>query len=116
MVMSARIAGKADLKRQDDPHLAVGAAPMSDGCKSYAVDLSAYFDGELEGVDAERIRVHLETCAACQDTLLRLRKLRSALHALSKPPRQQRSILAALKTRMEEMGEDEPSGEDAPPC
>jgi len=79
---------------------------MKQGCKAYAVELSAYFDGELGGAKAERIEAHLADCAGCRDTLERLGKLRNALHALAKPPRRQRSVLDALQARLAEEGAD----------
>ncbi len=75
---------------------------MSEGCKSYAADLSAYFDGELEADEQQRIEAHLADCAECQDTLQRLRKLRGALNALSRPPRRHGSILQDLQARLKE--------------
>lgn len=75
---------------------------MSKGCKTYAVDLSAYFDGELEGEAAERMEKHLGTCEGCREALGRLGKLRSALHSLARPSQPGRSILSDLKARMAE--------------
>jgi anti-sigma factor RsiW len=85
---------------------------MSKGCKSFAVDLSAYFDGELEGDSLRHMEAHLADCAGCRDTLKRFSKLRSALHALARPPRRG-SILEDLQSRLAE--EDEPAGEAGKP-
>ena len=73
---------------------------MSKGCKTYAVDLSAYFDGELEGDAAERVRTHLGGCEDCREALARLGTLRTALHTLSRPSRPGRSILGDLKAKL----------------
>ena len=75
---------------------------MSKGCKDYAVDLSAYFDGELEADEQQRIEAHLAECAGCKDTLQRLRNLRGALNALSRPPRRRGSLLQDLQARLQE--------------
>jgi len=80
---------------------------MSKGCKTYAVDLSAYFDGELEGEAAERMKTHLGGCDGCREALDRLGKLRSALHSLARPSQPGRSILSDLKARMAEEGRKE---------
>jgi len=83
---------------------------MSKGCKAYAVELSAYFDGELEADEQARLEAHLTECAGCRDTLQRLGKLRTALHALSRPPHRRGSILQDLQARLleEEPPDSEP--------
>lgn len=115
MAMAPLTEGKAAGKAREAAGLSSGEGPMSKGCKSYAVDLSAYFDGELEGDSLERMERHLDGCEGCRDTLERLGKLRSALHSLARPPRRRNSILDELKARMEEE-EDPPKGDDPMPC
>ena len=76
---------------------------MGKGCKAYAVDLSAYFDGELEGAARQDMEAHLGACEGCRDTLQRLARLRSALHAMARPTgRRSRSVLEDLKARLAE--------------
>ncbi|UCE01743.1 MAG: zf-HC2 domain-containing protein, partial [Candidatus Latescibacterota bacterium] len=41
--------------------------------------LSAYLDGEIDAVARERVRVHLDACAACRAELLALEELRGVL-------------------------------------
>ena len=40
--------------------------------------LTGYLDRELTQVDAQRVRIHLEDCAACRDAYEELMKLREA--------------------------------------
>ena len=40
--------------------------------------LSGYLDGELFQAEEQRVRVHLEDCAACQETLVSLAEMREA--------------------------------------
>ena len=40
--------------------------------------ISGYVDGELTQSEAQRVRIHLEDCAACNDTADELTKLREA--------------------------------------
>jgi anti-sigma factor RsiW len=80
---------------------------MATGCKAYAVQLSAYFDGELEGAELQAVEAHLAGCDGCRNTLQRLGKLRHALHTLARPTgRQSRSILDDLKARLAEEEDD----------
>jgi anti-sigma factor RsiW len=79
---------------------------MNKACKPYAVDLSAYFDGELAGEERQAMEAHLADCEGCRDTLARFRKMRTALHELARPPRKRQSILADLKARL---AEEEPA-------
>ena len=88
---------------------------MSKGCKAYALELSAYFDDELEGDAHQRIEQHLAECSACRDTLRRLGRLREALHTLARPKSGQRSILQDLQERLGEAEEDAPAAPDEPP-
>lgn len=50
--------------------------------------LSAYLDGELTQADSQRVRIHLEDCAACRrelDELGRVRELAADLRFLEPP-------------------------------
>lgn len=114
--MAALLNENTEVETQGAPNAARAGGDMSKGCKRYAVDLSAYFDGELEGDALTDLERHLDRCEGCRDTLQRLRKLRNALHALARPPRRQHSILDDLKARMEEADEDPPDSDDPLPC
>jgi anti-sigma factor RsiW len=86
---------------------------MGKGCKAYAVDLSAYFDGELEGAPLQAMETHLAACEGCRDTLQRLARLRSALHAMTRPTgRRGRSVLEDLKARLADEDPDGEAGDD----
>ena len=45
-------------------------------------ELSAYVDGQLDAAAGARLEAHIESCAACRDTLTELRAVRTALAAL----------------------------------
>ncbi len=83
-----------------------GEIDMNNGCEKYSVELSAYFDGELEGEELTIMEGHLETCEGCRHSLGRLKKLHGALTSLSAPPLRQRSVLAEIKSKLH-LDEDE---------
>lgn len=99
--------GKADSAASSKTGTSAESSPAK-GCKAYAVDLSAYFDHELQGTALERMEAHLEVCENCREALVRLGTLRKALHALARPPRRRRSILEDLQMRLAEE-ESEPA-------
>lgn len=80
---------------------------MDAACKKYAIDLSAYFDGELHGKALVKLESHLESCAACQGELESHKKIRKALIYFAtvsqkgKPP--------GKSSPGQDGGEDEPS-------
>lgn len=51
-------------------------------CKLIRESLGRWLDGELGGSDAEAIRVHLESCAACNVERRQLEKLQVSLKSL----------------------------------
>jgi anti-sigma factor RsiW len=98
---------KSGLDLRGNGRIALGEATMVKGCKAYAVELSAYFDGELEGRALQDIEAHLTGCDACRNTLDRLTRLRVALHAMTRPHRRHGSILEDLRARLaQEEGAD----------
>jgi predicted anti-sigma-YlaC factor YlaD len=48
-------------------------------CESIRESLGAWFDGELDRAESEKIRAHLEECAACKEERRQLEKLEGAL-------------------------------------
>ncbi len=83
-----------------DEHLMAGTDMSDKACKAYSVDLSAYFDGELEGDELARLEAHLDDCDACRGSLDRFTQLRSALNSMAKPPRRRGSILDELQAKL----------------
>ena len=77
-----------------------GENEMSKDCKPFSVELSAYFDDELEGVELEGMEAHLSECEYCQDGLKKLKKLRNALVTMRKSPIHHRSVLDDLKAKL----------------
>ena len=51
-------------------------------CKLVRESLSGWLDGQLSASDAEIIRLHLESCAACDRERRQLEKLQSSLKSL----------------------------------
>jgi len=54
---------------------------MNMECQSWAADLSAYSDDELDETAASALEAHLDGCADCRRELARTRKLKSLLNA-----------------------------------
>ena len=87
---------------------------MTAGCKEFSVELSEYFDGELEPSAAESLEAHLNVCPGCQLELAKLKKLHNALHGLAAPNATgRRSILADLQAKLKE---DDTPGSDPLTC
>ena len=51
-------------------------------CEAIAVDLSAFYDGELEGERSAAVEAHLRDCLACRSHLENMSKLSKALHSI----------------------------------
>ena len=49
-------------------------------------DLSAYVDGELKTSVLQRVETHLETCAACRESVTELRAVRQSVKELPRVP------------------------------
>lgn len=91
-----------------------GENEMSKGCKPFSVDLSAYFDDELEGGELERMEAHLGECGGCRESLEKLKRLRNALSTMRKTPTHHRSVLEDLKAELALENEDSPGGSRLP--
>lgn len=65
-------------------------------CDGFDIQISAYVDGELEGISATSVEAHLAECIACATRVERERRLQSALRATA-PPR----APEALRSRVE---------------
>ncbi len=86
-----------------------GEFNMSTDCKPFSVELSAYFDDELEGGELESMQGHLKECEDCRKGLEKMNKLRSALSTLSQTPIHRRSVLDDLKAKLELDNDEDPS-------
>ncbi len=58
---------------------------MKQACPEMAVEISAYFDDELEPREREAVELHLKDCPTCRASLDSMGKLHSAFSALSAP-------------------------------
>lgn len=85
----------------------IGDMHMQKNCKQYSVELSAYFDEELEDQELLDMEAHLRDCDDCRQGLKKLKKLHSALSSLSKPPIHRRSVLDDLKAKLALDSEDD---------
>jgi len=75
---------------------------MNRDCSSFSVDLSAYFDGELEDEKSARLKSHLDECEKCSASLEKLRMIRQAMGSIGKGPRKPGvSILDSLREKLE---------------
>ncbi|MDH4249484.1 MAG: zf-HC2 domain-containing protein [Deltaproteobacteria bacterium] len=76
---------------------------MKDSCAKYSVDLSAYFDGELEAGEEATLKAHLEGCSTCRERLDKMNLIRSAMSGFGKGAlRGQGSVLESLRAKLEE--------------
>jgi anti-sigma factor RsiW len=74
---------------------------VTSACERLAVDLSAYFDGELEGKALGVVEQHLSGCAACTEKLEKLKQLRAAMAGLSAPASRRGSVLSLLRSELQ---------------
>lgn len=69
---------------------------MNEDCKRLAVDLSAYFDQELDGEDARKVEAHLADCPDCREDMEKMGRMRAALHVTAAPGAPQQRLLQDL--------------------
>ena len=77
---------------------------MKQACPEMAVEISAYFDDELEPREREAVEQHLKDCPTCRASLDSMGKLHNALSALSAPTATRanaRPILRAVMATLE---------------
>ena len=77
------------------------AARTAKTCEQLSMELSAYFDGELEAPDRAAIELHVSECEACSRKLEQMRKLRSALSTLSSGAPRTGSVLDMLRAELQ---------------
>jgi len=70
-------------------------------CQDLAVDLSAYFDGELAGEEKAALERHLDSCESCRKRLDGMARLRIALTGLTQPGiKRGGSVMDLLKDKL----------------
>jgi predicted anti-sigma-YlaC factor YlaD len=69
---------------------------MKRDCQDFAVELSAYFDNELNEQDALVVEAHLAECANCRGDLEKMGKLRAMLNAPSAPTLPEEQLIQDL--------------------
>lgn len=69
---------------------------MSGACDRFAVDLSAYFDDELDPAEAAAVKAHVDGCARCRAELDKMRGLRNALNRTGEAALPERRLLQDL--------------------
>jgi anti-sigma factor RsiW len=79
-------------------------------CERLSLNLSAYFDGELDGEDRAAVELHLGECEACGGKLEQMRALRSAMTRLSVAMPRGGSVLDMLKAEMRKEATGKPGG------
>ena len=77
-----------------------GKTPMT--CEELSVELSAYYDGELQGVEKENVEQHLRSCKPCQDTLEKMGGISRALTGLAGRSGEKHSMLEEIMNRVAE--------------
>jgi anti-sigma factor RsiW len=86
------------------------AQATAKACEQLAVDLSAYFDGELGDAERNAVEQHVSECDACTDKLENLKKLRNAMSNLAIPTSRRGSVLEMLKAELRGEGGMKSSG------
>jgi len=76
---------------------------MEKACKAFAVDLSAFLDGELNTAEAKIVSEHVAHCTHCQDSLAKMRKIHEAMGSLVRQRPTGSGIISGL------MGETQPA-------
>lgn len=73
---------------------------MSKACPNMEVELSAYFDDELEPHEIDAVDEHLVDCENCRLALQEMAKIREAFSSLS-PPGKQKPIFQDLMAKLQ---------------
>jgi anti-sigma factor RsiW len=78
-------------------------------CERLSMELSAYFDGELEGETHAAVEQHVGGCDVCGKKLAELRALRSAMTRLSVSMPRGGSVIDMLKAELRKDAPPKPS-------
>ena len=58
---------------------------MKRDCAAIGGKLTAFFDGEIEGAEADEVALHLETCAACRERFAAYDRIDAPLREIAAP-------------------------------
>ena len=72
-------------------------------CKRYAVDLSAYFDRELDQPRTEEVEKHLTRCPPCRGDLALMGRVSQLLSAQKYRQRPNSSLSRDLQSQLDEI-------------
>ena len=70
-------------------------------CYAYAVDLSAYFDRELDPGRVDPLETHLDGCGSCTANLEQMRELSAAMGKVSRIQAPRRPLIEELLTELD---------------
>jgi len=84
----------------DPNRMADSTTENSISCEERLVDLSAYYDGELDGDSHNEMEIHLNGCQACRETLSEMSRLSTALHSMVGNRGPQKSLLDEIMMRV----------------
>jgi anti-sigma factor RsiW len=76
------------------------ASQAAKTCEQLSMELSAYFDGELDGQERAAVELHLSECEICSAKLDQMKKLRRAMTGLSATMPRGGSVLDMLKAEL----------------
>ena len=80
---------------------------MSRKCRDFSTDLSAYFDGELEGRCLQLLESHLQDCNGCRGDLEKMGKIRSALFSMTGSPAEREPLVHQIMEKIRRDSEED---------
>lgn len=85
---------------------------MGKACQNYSLNISAFFDGELEGDELKELELHLQSCEFCQTDLEGMKNIQAVISAASasSPPLESRSLFKDIMAKVKEEEKEEEAG------
>ncbi|MCH7477076.1 MAG: zf-HC2 domain-containing protein [SAR324 cluster bacterium] len=80
---------------------------MSRKCRNFSADLSAYFDGELEGKPLHLLESHLQDCDGCRGDLEKMGRIRSALFSLTGSPAEREPLVHRIMEKIRQDSDED---------
>ena len=80
---------------------------MSRKCRDFSADLSAYFDGELEGKLLQLLESHLQDCDGCRGDLEKMGRIRSALFSLTGSPAEREPLVQQIMEKIRQDSDED---------